>query len=227
MSVTQKTHVRLIPLKNLHLDKHVQMRVGINRSAVLDYADLIEEWCNSGGKPDDFPLPPLIVYWQEGSKHYVADGFHRVLAARKMKLDSLPCEVRHGNKRDALLHAASANATHGVRRSNEDKRKAVIGMLTDKEWGKWTVAEIAAHCRVSKTMVGRYKAWMSPSGKFEGEIPRVKRRGTYRGKGLDFRVNGKVPDSSQKDRESKLERELSGDSCPYCGQSLPKKAAKK
>lgn len=40
MSLVHKTQVCLIPLKNLHLDKAVQMRVGINRSAVLDYAEV-------------------------------------------------------------------------------------------------------------------------------------------------------------------------------------------
>ena len=41
------------------------------------------------------------------------------------------CEVRTGSLRDAILHAVGANATHGLRRSNADKRRAVAILLED------------------------------------------------------------------------------------------------
>ncbi|MGT2479599.1 hypothetical protein ACU4GR_13540 [Methylobacterium oryzae CBMB20] len=38
-------------------------------------------------------------------------------------LGELPCEVRQGGLRDAILHSAGANAAHGLRRTNADKRR--------------------------------------------------------------------------------------------------------
>jgi len=51
-----------------------------------------------------------------------------------------------------------ANAAHGQRRTNADKRKAVMTLLEDEEWGKWTDREIARHCAVDHTTVGRLRA---------------------------------------------------------------------
>ena len=38
-----------------------------------------------------------------------------------------------GTQRDAILWSISANATHGLRRTNEDKRRAVTRLLQDPE----------------------------------------------------------------------------------------------
>jgi hypothetical protein len=54
--------------------------------------------------------------------------------------------VRAGTRRDALLYALSANAGHGHRRTNEDKRRAVDIMLADPEWSQLTDQAIADAC---------------------------------------------------------------------------------
>jgi hypothetical protein len=54
--------------------------------------------------------------------------------------------VREGTRRDALRYALSANAEHGHRRTNEDKRRAVDIMLDDPEWSQLTDREIAEAC---------------------------------------------------------------------------------
>lgn len=64
MALAQKTEIRWLHVENLKLDKDVQMRGAINRTAVCDYGDLLEEWVKAGAKRDDYPFPPLIVYWQ-------------------------------------------------------------------------------------------------------------------------------------------------------------------
>jgi hypothetical protein len=65
----------------------------------------------------------------------------------------IPCEVRPGTRRDAVLCAAGANAMHGLRRTNADKRRAVETLLRDEEWGSWSDREITRRCHVSDRFV--------------------------------------------------------------------------
>ena len=56
------------------------------------------------------------------------------------------------------MASVGANAEHGLRRSNADKRRAVMRLLEDEEWGKWSDREIARRCRVSNGYVHKLKA---------------------------------------------------------------------
>lgn len=40
-----------------------------------------------------------------------------------------------------------------IRRTNADKRKAVLTLLNDEEWGDWSENRIANTCAVSRTLV--------------------------------------------------------------------------
>lgn len=62
-------------------------------------------------------------------------------------------DVRQGTRRDAILYSVGANETHGLRRTNEDKRRAVMTLLSDEEWSRWSNNEIAQKCGVSHTFV--------------------------------------------------------------------------
>jgi hypothetical protein len=62
-------------------------------------------------------------------------------------------EVWPGTLRDAILFAAGANDRHGLRRSREDKRRAVETLLADAEWAAWSDREIARRCAVSHPLV--------------------------------------------------------------------------
>ncbi|MDR9404902.1 MAG: hypothetical protein RI580_15855 [Halothece sp. Uz-M2-17] len=74
-------------------------------------------------------------------------------------------------QRDAILHSVGANATHGLRRSNQDKRKAVVTLLQDNEWSQWSDAfgsvfdlrAIARQCQVSTPLVGKIRQELSSS----------------------------------------------------------------
>src|SRR5262249_27157884 len=86
-----------------------------------------------------------------------ADGFHRCAAAKDAGLSEIDAEVKEGTRRDAVLEATSANARHGVRRTNEDKRKAVLTLLTDKEWSKWSDHEIAKKTHTTQPFVSKLR----------------------------------------------------------------------
>ncbi|MGH1591797.1 hypothetical protein ACRBEV_29670 [Methylobacterium phyllosphaerae] len=66
--------------------------------------------------------------------------------------------MRQGGLRDAILHSAGANAAHGLRRTNADKRRAVLMLLQDEEWSGWADREIARRCAVHHELVGRVRA---------------------------------------------------------------------
>ena len=67
--------------------------------------------------------------------------------------------------RDALRLALRENATHGQRRTNADKRKAVETALMDEEWGAKSDREIAGLCAVSHMTVNRVREELGAAGR--------------------------------------------------------------
>lgn len=144
-----ETEVREIPLKQLVLDKSVNMRPFIDKQTAAEYSQVFRD------NPE--AMPPIIVFYQVGSRHYVADGWHRVEGARLAGLKTIRAEVRHGDKRAAILYAAGANAFHGVRRSRWYVKQAITTLLKDKVWHQWADTEIAKTCNVSVSTVAKYR----------------------------------------------------------------------
>lgn len=132
-----------IKLDLIRIDGGTQPRAHLNEPAVAEYAELIT---------DGAGLPPVTIYF-DGSEYWLADGFHRYHAHRKIGALQIDADVRKGQRRDAVLHSVGANASHGLRRTNEDKRRAVETLLADTEWSQWTDREIAKACGVSHPFV--------------------------------------------------------------------------
>jgi hypothetical protein len=112
-------------------------------------------------------FPPLVVF-QEGDRFWLAEGFHRHAAGLDAGLGELPCEVRQGGLRDAILHSVGSNATHGLRRTNADKRRAVSILLQDElvavdpaTGDRWSDQEVSRRCAVSPTFVGTLRRSLS------------------------------------------------------------------
>lgn len=131
--------VQNLKLEQIRTDGGTQPRTALNESTVADYAEAITD----GAK-----LPPVVVF-HDGADYWLADGFHRFFAVKKIGGYDIDADVRSGTKRDAVLYSVGANASHGLRRTNEDKRKAVMTLLEDAEWAKWSDREIARQCHVS------------------------------------------------------------------------------
>src|SRR5207244_1874771 len=85
------------------------------------------------------------------------DGFHRLEAARLVGCTELGADVRQGTQRDAVLYSVGANAQHGLRRTNADKRRAVETLLRDEEWRRWSDSEIARRCSVNHHLVAEMR----------------------------------------------------------------------
>lgn len=130
-------------ISEIRIDGKTQSRVEMNNDVIAEYAAAIQ---------DGAEFPPITVFF-DGSSYWLADGFHRLWAHKRAEKNLIKAEVIRGTQRDAILYSVSANASHGLRRSNADKRKAVMTLLEDAEWAAWSNREIARQCGVSDKFV--------------------------------------------------------------------------
>lgn len=141
----------ILPISALVFDTDVQCREALRSETVSEYREAAQ-----GGAT----FPPLVVFY-DGKDYWVADGFHRGQAFREAGLEKAPVDIRPGTKRDAILYAVGANASHGLRRTPEDKRRAVLTLLKDSEWSGWANREIARRCAVAEGTVRNIKQELS------------------------------------------------------------------
>lgn len=138
-------NVEKIDIRKIRIDGDTQPRVKIDESTVNEYAEDMA----AGVK-----FPPVEVYY-DGSNYWLADGFHRVLAAGRAGKENIAAVVHKGTQSDARWAALGANKDHGLRRTNDDKRKAVkVALQTKPELSNPAIAE---HVGVSHTMVANYR----------------------------------------------------------------------
>lgn len=146
--------MKTINIQSIIIDKGTQSRAQISEDTVSEYAEAMH---------DGSQFPPVTVFF-DGVDYYLADGFHRLLAVKRLAKTSITANVESGTLRDAILFSLSANNDHGLRRSNADKRKCVETLLDDFEWQAMSTREIASRCRVSGQLVEAVKA-----GRAKGE----------------------------------------------------------
>ncbi len=136
--------VTAVPLSQIRTDGGTQTRAGLDAAVVSDYAAAMLA---------GVVFPPVMVFEDADGARWLADGFHRHAAAIEAGLVELPADVRRGSRRDALLFSVGANQAHGLRRSNADKRAAVLALLNDAEWRQWSDREVARRCGVTHPFV--------------------------------------------------------------------------
>ena len=160
--------VRQIALADITRDDRLQMRAEpLDNAIVLDYADNLDS------------LPASIVYLDSDGRFWLSDGFYRYHAHVDRKRKTMPCIVLEGDRRDALLNAMGANHHHGLRRTNETKRRAVLTAIEDPEWAKMSDRWIADACKVSHPFVAAIRQSIANSStqthapQEEGEVETV------------------------------------------------------
>jgi len=136
-----------LDLDAIRIDGGTQSRVELNEDVVAEYAEAMI---------DGATFPPVVVFF-DGSNHWLADGFHRFFGAKKADFQDISVEIRPGAKRDAVLFSVGANGSHGLRRSNADKRRAVETLLKDAEWTAWSDNAIAKACGVTHKTVSAHR----------------------------------------------------------------------
>jgi hypothetical protein len=168
--------IEIISLEQIKINNEINSRKHPNE----EYIEELVEAIQGGAK-----IPPLVVF-RKYKNNYLVDGFHRYEAYRKVRKDKIKVEIHDGGKRKATLFACGANAKHGLRRTNADKRLVVTKLLKDKKWRKWSDGKIAHRCAVSQAFVSKVKRELTQND-FEFPTSRI----TKNGKTMDTENIGK------------------------------------
>lgn len=142
----------MLELEQIRIDGGTQSRVELNQETVAEYAQAFT---------DGAEFPPVVVFF-DGASYWLADGFHRYFGARDAGESAIAVQVINGTQRDAVLYSLKANATHGLKRTNADKRKAVETLLKDAEWAAWSDRKIAEVCGVGYSLVSDVRKAICP-----------------------------------------------------------------
>lgn len=141
---------RMDPRK-LRTDGGTQHRQPINELVLDQYSGLMK----SG-----VIFPPITAFY-DGANYWVADGHLRtkaaIIAGIKVEVD-----VQMGDLRDAQLASCSAQGPHGLKRTKEDRDRAVLMLLRDEEWGQWNDDEIGRQCKVNGRVVKAIRESLGP-----------------------------------------------------------------
>lgn len=142
-------------IEQITVDKDLQARATMNQDAIGDYKDAIIEGID---------LPPMDLF-TDGTTYWLVDGFHRLQAYKKIGILEVPVTIHAGTKNEAIMYAIGANKTHGLRRSNLDKKRAVemafsLMKALKKNWTDVYIAEIVG---VSSMFIGNYRRENDPA----------------------------------------------------------------
>lgn len=167
-----KTSIRLDQIRT---DGGTQPRQALDFDAVDDYTDAMAV----GTK-----FPPVVIF-HDGDNYWLADGFHRVKAADQAGLDEIGCELHQGTQQDAQWYSFSANKTNGLRRTNNDKVRAVQAALLHPLSAGLSDRQIAQHVGVDHTTVLRWREKLGASGALHQIDTRT---ATRRGRNYEIKV---------------------------------------
>ncbi len=135
------THQEQVNIRDITLDKTLQVRSAfeaVDRSVVERYAACFDD------------LPPVeVVETPEGK--LLADGFHRVAAAKQIGRVHITANVRTGTREDAEVIGLLANTTHGVPLRSWERERAILRLHTLRP--EWSNRELARKMGVSEGTV--------------------------------------------------------------------------
>lgn len=143
----------MLELDQIRIDGGTQSRVELSQETVAEYAQAFQ----AGAQ-----FPAVVVFF-DGASYWLADGFHRYFGARDAGESAIAVQVINGTQREAVLYSLKANATHGLKRTNADKRKAVETLLRDTEWAAWSDRKIAEICSVGYSLVSDVRKAICPN----------------------------------------------------------------
>ena len=153
-------------IESIRTDGGTQSRAEIHQDTVAEYVEAIQ----AGSK-----MPPLLVF-QDGADYWLAEGFHRLLAYQQAGKRNVLCEIKQGTREDAAWASAGANVTHGLRRTNADKRKATemaIRLRPDLN-----DVSLANHCGVHPNHVAAVRRSLEATSQIVRSDTRVRSDGT-------------------------------------------------
>jgi len=157
-----------LPIADIRIDVTVVPRLVTNREMVKHLA----------GWGRKFPLPAVVIFF-DGSTYWLADGKHRIEAAKERGDTTIECDVRAADKAAATWYAAGANREHGVPLTNKEKRQAVTNLFGAKQFVSATDEAIAEQVGCSAAAVKQVRDQLFP--KTAAASPQCQRRTTKAG----------------------------------------------
>lgn len=136
-----------LTITQVRTDGGTQPRIQLDLAIIADYAEAMA---------DGAMFPPITVFY-DGADYWLADGFHRLAAIQQLGLADISADVRQGTQQDAQWHSYSVNQSHGLRRTNDDKRRAAEAALAHPYANRYSSREIARHCGVSHQTIENYR----------------------------------------------------------------------
>ena len=163
-------------IKIADLDLSLQTRAGTDAETIDNYAEAMA---------DGAQFPDVTVF-TDGTHYWLADGFHRVMAAKQNGLTVIAADVRKGTEDDAVVFGGTANNKQGKRTTRADvqhflqmvweRREAIFG-------GTPTGGNLADRCGVSRSTGERFVREMlaampvaparSPASKIHVKMPEM------------------------------------------------------
>lgn len=182
-----------VHLDAIRLDGGTQPRGGINDDYVTELVEALQAGVT---------LPPVDIMY-DGEIYWLFDGFHRVAAHRKADFYLVPANIHQGTQADAQWRSYAANQTHGLRRSNEDKQRAIKAALRHPNGAQMPNREIARHLGVDEKTVRLWREKLESSA----EIPQTTERTVTRD-GVQYTQNTANIGANQPPRRHIYENEL-------------------
>ena len=152
------------------LDLSLQTRSGTDAETINNYAEAMA---------DGAQFPDVTVF-TDGTHYWLADGFHRVMAAKQLGKKQISADIRKGTEDDAVVFGGTANNKQGKRPTRADvqhflemvwaRREAIFG-------GTPTGGNFAEKCGVGQTTGVRFvqaKLAEMPVAPVNPTLPKVK-----------------------------------------------------
>lgn len=197
-----------IKIESIRIDGGTQPRTAIDEGVVGEYAEALAAGA---------VFPPVVVF-NDGANRWLADGFHRLHAHRKAGRPSIEADERVGGQRDAILYSVGANGAHGLRRTNDDKRKAVGTLLADAEWATWSDRQIADACGVSHPLVAKIRSSLETDS---SEKPAERRVTTKHGTETVMKTGGIAQANQQRTKPEAAKQQAPQDAGPAADDDAP------
>ena len=137
------------------------MRDGLDKALVAQYKENLK---------DIIAAAPILVY-ETSTGYILADGFHRLAAARQLSWDDIRAQVIPGSGNDAYAAACLANLQHGKPLNRKERKRAICEYLKLKV--KLSNRVIAQEVGVSHVTILRYRRELEANGEIEPQDERL------------------------------------------------------
>ncbi len=164
--------VKVIPVGKIIVDPSIQPRASLLNDVHVEDIRLAIR--------DNKIIPALVVFQMNDGNFLLAEGFHRLEAFKIEGKQTVACEVKIGSRDHAILWAMGSNQSHGLKRTNEDKRRAADEVM--KLEPDWTDGKVAGHIGVTLEFVRRRRQQADDETTFSSQPLRTDTEATVKTK---------------------------------------------